>query len=663
MYIYATDIRHAVKVFLSYAIIIVLLLLTVQASAVPIVRLTTEQPYQRIGQQIDWYVDSTSQLSLRQIQQAGYLARFQPGRHEIGAYSITAAAVWAHGSFTYTGTEKVYLLVEFANIDSITLYYYDGANLKTVSAGSRLPMKDKIWNIPGFSFELPALGDRPQEFWLRIRTGNAVIAPLTMATSSGVPRAFGGMYIIELVYLGIVIALFFYNFSLYLWIRDRNYLYYLGYLFFLAVFVLLYLRGFHVAMGEPVSRFINMYGISAVAVSYMFMIPFTISFLEGHKHAPKLSNILRALHVVAWAALVCNVAGWRHATIVLQEFLSIIVPVLFIVMAIRAYRRRYKPALYFMVAFTVLLTSIMLFAIINMGLLPLKNWFFHILPIGSALEVILLSLALGYRYALLKREKIELQESNITFIREQNAVLERKVEERTRELKASNQVKDKLLGIISHDLRTPLNNLSGLLELSEKKALSAGEIQHFSQTVRHNIKYIAGTIQNMLEWSLTQMERIETKPRKVMLSALAYQVIDTYRFAADQKAILLRKTVPDDVVVRADYHQLELILRNLLDNAIKFTLQGGIITIGCRSALDQVEIYVSDTGKGMTVEETGRLLRESTLYSTEGTDDEKGTGLGLQLCKEFVINNGGVLQIKSIPGKGTEFYFTLPRWM
>ncbi|RPE08044.1 hypothetical protein EGT74_13300 [Chitinophaga lutea] len=629
---------------------------------IPSIQLTTGRPYQKAGQQIMWFADSSAQLSFSDIQQAGYQQRFSQGLQEIGAFGLFNGAVWAHGSFSSPAPGKAYLLIEFSNIDSITLYYYDGPALKSITSGSRVVPRNNVWNLPGFSFELPAFGDRQQEFWLRIRTGNAMIVPVTLATEKGVWQALGGMYVVELIYFGIVIALFFYNLSLFAWIRDRSYIFYLGYLFFLAAFVLLYLRGFHVVFPEPVSRALNLYGIGFVGASYLFAIPFSVSFLKGREYAPRLTRLLAMFFIVAAAAVICCLAGWRHATIRMQEVISIAVPVLFISMAVVSYRQGYKPAVYFLVAWTLLLGTIMLFTVINIGLLPLKNWYFHILPVGSAVEVILLSLALGYRYSLLKKEKMAETESKMNFIRDQNELLEKKVDERTHALKESNRVKDKLLGIISHDLRTPLNNLSGLLELSEKKALSAGEIQHFSQTVRQNIKYIAGTIQNMLNWSLTQMERIETRPRKVDLDALAYLVVDIYRFAADQKAILLRKPMPEAVAVKADYHQLELVLRNLVDNAIKFTSQGGIITLGCRPVDEGVEIYVSDTGKGMSVEEIQRLLYGNNIYSTEGTDDERGTGLGLQLCKEFIANNGGVLRINSKPGKGTEFYFVLPRW-
>lgn len=626
----------------------------VAAQSLPVIQLSSDAPYQRIATQSGWFVDSSASLSLSDISQPSFQARFQRARHEMGAYGLTDAAVWIQGSFRYAGTDKVYLLIEFANIDSITLYYYDNGVLKTVPSGSLTPLAAKPMNIPGFIFEIPAAVDGSQVFWLRIRTGNAMIIPLSLATTSGLPKAMAGMYIIALLYAGVVLALFFYNLSLYGWIRDRSYLYYLGYLFFLAVFIFLYCCGFHVYLGQTLSTFINQYaGIGSVSVGYIFMIWFAITFLKGDQYAPKLARGLRILSRLLWIPIICCALGWRHALIRQQEIVSLAVPIAFIWMAVMAYKRNYKPAIYFIIAWALLLSSIVLFAITNMGFLPYGSWTFDILPIGSAIEVILLSLALGYGYSSMKNE--------------QKALLEGKVNERTRELqdalgllKESNEAKDKLLNIIAHDIRSPLNNLSGYLELAEKKVLAAGQIQQFIQVLRRNISHISKSMNNLLNWSLTQRNHIETNLSRIALSPMTRQILDTYRFSAEHKGVGLKKNMPEELIVVADSHQLELILRNLLDNAIKFTPGGGTITIGCRPRAEQVVIYVSDTGAGMLQEEANMLLQKNSFHSSGSIVPEKGTGLGLQLCKEFVASNGGVLQVRSAPGEGTEFFFSLP---
>ncbi|MRG44707.1 hypothetical protein GFS24_06260 [Chitinophaga sp. SYP-B3965] len=634
------------RIILPYIFFTVLF--AVQSFAAPIVKLSTQHSYQRIGKLCDWYLDKDAKLTLNDVMQPSFQANFSAHEHEMRSYGITNAAVWVHA--TYVSKERTYLVVEFANIDSISLYYFENGQMKAIASGSHTPLKNKRFNIPGFSFELPSSNGQPKDFWIRVRSGNAVIIPLALATPEGLMESFKWLFVIELMYIGVVLALFFYNLFLFIHLRTLNYLYYLCYLLCFVGFVLIYVRGFHVFLGQTLSYFINMNGISFGAVTYMFAIMFCLSFLNGKKHTPRLRIFLLAFMGVLCLPIICNLAGYRPGAIKILEVCSFLLPISFIYMAIIALRQHYKPAGYFLGAWFVLLMSLMVFAAANtmwLPFLPFGHWTFHILPLASAVEMSLLSLALGSEYAEMKKQMI--------------AAIKKEVTERTKELNESNHVKDKMLGIISHDLRAPLNNLSGLLDLVELKALSAGEIQDFSLTVRQNIKHITGTMNNMLNWSLSQMNRIETRPQKIILYPFILQIIETYWYATDQKNIHLKADIPEGIVVLADLNQLNLIIRNLLDNAIKFTPKGGMILVGCRPSAKTVELYVQDNGMGMGQEEVNKLLSETSFYSTDGTEEEKGTGLGLQLCKEFIMRNGGVLQIRTAPGAGAEFSFSIPR--
>ncbi|RPD38616.1 hypothetical protein EG028_23150 [Chitinophaga barathri] len=629
--------------------------------------LSSDRPYVRIAQTSGWLVDPTAMLTFQQVRQQAYGSLFQPVKHEMGAFGITSSAVWIHGRVSNNATNVTYLLIEFSNIDSLSLYYEHEGQLHTVQSGS-MQYKPNTFHFHGFTFELPANDGLPVDFWLRARTGNALIVPLAVATAEGIPTALAGMYVVELIYLGVVLALFFYNLLLFIWIRDKAYLWYLGYLISLAGFNLLYLRGFHYSLSPSAALFFNQYGIGMAAISYMFTIGFSILFLQSKKYAPLQTRILRVIFWLLWVPVFCLAFGWREPAIRINELCSFCIPILFIWMAIRAIRRGYKPALYFIIAWSTLLVCILLFVTTNIGVLPYGHWSFHILPIGSAVEMVLLSLALGHRYALLKKETIDMQAAHLQYAITQKDLLEDKVNLRTQELakmmqhlRESNTVKDKLLGIISHDLRTPLGTLSGLLELLEMKALTPQEIKEFAQMARQHIKHINSTMHNMLNWSLSQMNRIETRPVKVELAQLFQLITDTYRFSAGQKNIKLEASVPPGAVVYADDHQLELIVRNLLDNAIKFTPRGGTVSLGARDAGNKVELFVTDSGNGLTSEAVYKILYGNKLYSTDGTANEKGTGLGLWLCKEFVVNNGGELRINSIPGQGSTFYFQLPK--
>jgi signal transduction histidine kinase len=158
------------------------------------------------------------------------------------------------------------------------------------------------------------------------------------------------------------------------------------------------------------------------------------------------------------------------------------------------------------------------------------------------------------------------------------------------------------------------------------------------------------------------MNRIEARPQRVLLPVLFQQVIKESNLAAKKKNVMLIVNVPDDIMVWADNAQLRLVLLNLLHNAVKFTNEGGTVTVSAAvvAGTEEVEISVTDNGIGMTQEEADRLLHEKNVHSRQGTANEAGTGMGILLCKEFVAANGGSLQLESHVNKGARFYFNLP---
>ena len=616
------------------------------------------------------FEDQYGNTSFEALRQPGNSHLFAPDNKELLSYGLTDAAIWLHGAVDNTVDNHTYLLFEYANIDTITLYYYQAGVLHTMHAGSHFPLSNNAFRSPGYSFSLPAdtLG-RPQEFWVRVKSGNSLIIPMTISTFEGLWHSYVRMYAAELIYAGILLALLFYNLSLYVWVRDRSYLYYLGYLFTLGAFVLLYLRGFRVFLGQGAANFFCNYGFSMVAISYMFGLHFALSFLQGDVFAPRLSRILRFVGHSMWILVFCNIAGWRTLVIREEQVISLLTPLLLIVLAAVVYRKKYKPAIYFLVAWSLLLGAIIYFAASVMGLLPVESWTLHALTIGSGIEMILLSFALGFRYLLLKRETASLQQAGMEMMKEHNARLEREVTARTNELQqtlvsltASNKVKDKLLGIVSHDIKAPLNNLYWLLDQMEPGATSVERISRLKLEVGIELKRMSLTMDNILNWSLTQLNNIEPRPEAVPVSILLKQVAEETTLAAKKKQITLQVNVPGSLRVWADHAQLRLVLLNLLHNAVKFTGEGGRIQLSAEpvSGTNAVEIAISDNGIGMTQEEASRLLHERNVQSRQGTAKEPGTGMGILLCKEFVAANGGELYLFSEVGAGSRFYFQLP---
>jgi signal transduction histidine kinase len=236
------------------------------------------------------------------------------------------------------------------------------------------------------------------------------------------------------------------------------------------------------------------------------------------------------------------------------------------------------------------------------------------------------------------------------------------VRTQTEQLSQLNTTKDKLLSIIGHDLRSPINGLRGLIELASKGALTQEEFQEYSVKVKQNLDYLSDDLDNLLVWARSQLGSMSTLSQNIPLAkAVAYKV-SLFEAIARSKSIALEADVADDVQVYADPNHLSIILRNLISNAIKFSSAGGTITIKGITKDDKVLMSVTDRGVGMSAEDV-RLVTEGKDFTRPGTGQEKGIGLGLVLVKEFVTKNNGRIVVESELKKGTTFIVELPRQM
>jgi two-component system sensor histidine kinase/response regulator len=247
-------------------------------------------------------------------------------------------------------------------------------------------------------------------------------------------------------------------------------------------------------------------------------------------------------------------------------------------------------------------------------------------------------------------------------LKELNATLEKKVELRTRELKELNATKDKFFSIIAHDLKNPFNTLLGFSELliTNINEYDKNRIGEFINIIFQTSKNAYMLLENLLEWSRSQTGRLEMAPSDIEISELVDDNIDLIYNNASNKKLELNNRVDKKVKAYADSNMTNTIIRNLLSNAIKYTATGGKIEITSKTENNYVEVTVSDTGVGIKEENIGKLFRIDENFSTKGTNDETGTGLGLILCKEFVKKNGGDIWVTSAPGKGSNFTFKLP---
>ncbi len=249
-----------------------------------------------------------------------------------------------------------------------------------------------------------------------------------------------------------------------------------------------------------------------------------------------------------------------------------------------------------------------------------------------------------------------------TELKELNTNLEKKVELRTKELKELNATKDKFFSIIAHDLKNPFNTLLGFSELliTNINKYDKGRIQEFINIIYQTSKNAYMLLENLLEWARSQTGRLDMAPANIGIAELVDENIDLISNNASSKKLELINKIDKNVTAYADSNMTHTVIRNLLSNAVKYTEPGGKIEIISKKRDKYIEITVSDTGIGIKKENMEKLFRIDENFSTKGTNDETGTGLGLILCKEFVKKNGGEIWVNTTFGKGSDFTFKLP---
>jgi signal transduction histidine kinase len=234
------------------------------------------------------------------------------------------------------------------------------------------------------------------------------------------------------------------------------------------------------------------------------------------------------------------------------------------------------------------------------------------------------------------------------------------MEKRSEELEKLNQVKDKFFSIISHDLRSPINALSGLLDLLDKGAIEAHELPVHIRELRTRFNHTRTLLNNLLDWTLLQMDKLNLQSGKIDIHKIVNENIQLLN-SIPGKEINIINQVPNPAIAFGDSNTVNLVIRNLITNAIKFTNDGGEVFIHGQEKPDQWVVSVKDNGIGMKPEVLKILFDKTAPYTTRGTANEKGTGLGLILCKEFVEKNGGTIWVESAEGSGSTFHFTLPK--
>jgi signal transduction histidine kinase len=653
---------------LATALLIFLGYFSTNATA-QLIRLDSNASQGNLGKQITYFKDKSASLTLQQVIALEREGNFKQGEHEVLNLGNSQSAFWVKISYFSPDTNRNYLIVDVPGIEQIDCYIPSGNNFIHRKSGSIQPATPGVIATNNYIFNLPAVAGNPQAstLWLRVKTNNILLLPIKMASSENFMPGKSIKNNLQTIYIGVLLTLFLFNIFLYFSIKESTYLYYSLYVFFLGLYVVCYLRGYGYLLGNHAKMFINLYPHTLLGISTISCFLFSKKFLNLKAISPRSIQLCNVLICLAAIMVLTSISGFKSLSSVLAQFITLSASIILWVLGFMAYKKGHTPAKYYVLGWTFIALTIIAAVLSMEGLFNYHDYSFEFVPIGSTIELLLLAFALGDRYRIIINNERGMREENFSLIQTQNQRLEEQVADRTLklsqsivQLKASNAVKNKLFSIVAHDLRSPFHSLVSIFSLKDMNLLSLEELKMLLNENKKSIDTIHNTLNNLLYWAKSQMEGVTTQPSSFDLKALIEDLMLVYSPLIRHKRITIDLQLPAQLQVYADENQIQLVLRNLIDNAIKFTPRSHRITISQTATADRAEISVSNTLASTNAQNIANITNPETFEATYGTGQEKGVGLGLHLCREYVKGNGSELKV-TITGNLVSFSFQLPK--
>jgi signal transduction histidine kinase len=638
----------------------ILLCMGSMASHSEVIVIGKKLPYDCIGKSVTYLKDERANLTLQQVIDADRNHQFAASNKNVLNFGNSKAAHWVKISYVNPKKEEAYLVIDFANIEQID-YYTEVAKGKfsRIHTGSIAPDNDKVIAGSNYVFSLPesSHGTEKQTIYLRVKSNNILVLPLKIALSQTLISGIDYVERFEAITVGILVALLLFNISVYLKSKDNTYLFYSIRILALFIYMICYFLGYAYVLGSNFRYFLNLHPHLFMAIGAIAGIAFTYRFLNLRLSIPSSLPYLYALSLGWILLIVVSVLGYKSIGSDISQLLS---PITFLALwglGLAAYIKGHKHALYLLISWSyVCITTLGLWFCLS-GITEFHEYYLHFLPIGFICELLLLSLAMGDRLRDMKKsriqehaDKLKAQEENLYLISSQNERLENIVESRTRALKkivqsleAANADKTRIFSIIAHDLRSPFNSLISLFSLNDMDMLTFDDVKILLNDSRKNVDNIHNTLNNLLYWAQSQMKGITTAPSRFNVRVMVEDLIMVFQPLINKKNIRIELRVDDDADVFADLNQINLVIRNLIDNAIKFTPLSHYIRIRIWGSSNHIFIDVCNPVTDIL--KIDHMINREQNEPSYGTSNERGVGLGLHLCRDFVAKNKGILKV------------------
>lgn len=572
------------------------------------------------------------------------------------------------------GKQEFILVLDNADYPQVDFFVAGDSGLEKIAAGRTVTLEQRIIRSDDIAIPILFRANEQKTIFIHLKSyyryNYSILAyPRQMYYQQRIYH-----YLFKGGLTGIFLTLILLGAILFFYLREWIYLYFILYAAsFLCFFFLK--NNFQLFVFRPLTfgELDDAFLILLIAITGWFLL-FSKSFLDLKSNFPRLNLFYILLFWIS--ALILGVKLFLHTInpIMIGIIVSLTLLTSFLLGFISYFFHKNHTSRFYLLSFLPIFLVILVDILSSFGIFI--NSFKHGLEIGLGLEMFILSFAIvdRYRYERVHREQLErnlVKEIEINYRREQeySEILQKKVEERTKELKQKNHAlkqanldKDRLFSIISHDLRSPLGGLIMLIDTLKMREFHTVQEnwQKYLKLMEDSSRKIQHLLESLLEWAHLQMKNKEIRETKIHLSQVVDHMIGLYQTTAREKELLMHNHVSDEFFILADPNFLETIFRNLISNAIKYTHAGGDIIIGCESVdSDWLEIYVRDSGVGIPPEKLDSIFSLVNKASLPGTIGEKGSGFGLTLCQEMVAKMGGSIRVESEVAVGSSFYFRL----
>jgi signal transduction histidine kinase len=649
---------------------------------------------------IQWHLDTSGKQNFTEIQRLPF-GSFP--KKELLTRKRTWN-VWAKFRLSNLAGKDKELVLQVPKSGYAFLYTQSHTATGVEKTGSLLPLAERSLpsNINGFRFTIKK--NEELILWVQLQSRYSIYTPrdysFQLLPETAFQHSDNQRMLWQGIFLGVILVMILYNLFIGLAVKDINYLYYVLSIAGIGTYFAFY-YGFGIEYLWKSAPIWDTF-------CYLLIVPFNgltrLLFTRTYLHTPRLlpttnfiMNLLIGLNIILFTGGLITFLTQKDYIYPLLDLIGLTNTSIHCLMLaaglIAFYGENYAPAKYFIWANIVLVIGAVLFIGRELGMLQDNFITRYLVQVGFLIQVVVFSLGLAsrlnnMRYQLametLEKERIALEKEKEKkeLIEAQKRELQIQVEQKTTDLKQKNieleksitlvrdsenklsqlnQIKDKLFSIISHDLRNPLATMQSFLKLitDHHDKLTEQEKEKLFAQAQQSLDHLNELMFNLLQWSRSQMNLLDFKPEKIHIKPIVENAVKVLQLNAHMKDIRILVDVDDTICGYADKNMTEFVVRNLINNAIKFSHRNNDVRIRSYKQQEQISIEVSDTGIGMSESKVKKLLEMNATITRRGTEKEKGTGLGLLISKEFIEKNRGRLTIQSEPGKGSSFSFSL----